>query len=40
MEKVIEYLVYLIVLIILVGAGLAITGLMMLGIQSIFTLLF
>lgn len=39
MGKVIEYLVHLIVLIILFGIGLIITGLLMLGIQSIFTLL-
>lgn len=39
MEKVIQYLVHLIILIILFGIGLIITGLLMLGIQSIFTLL-
>lgn len=39
MEKVIQYLVHLIILIILFGVGLIITGLLMLGIQSIFTLL-
>lgn len=39
MEKVIQYLVHMIILIILFGIGLIITGLLMLGIQSIFSLL-
>ena len=39
MEKVITYLVHLIVLILVFGIGLIITGLLMLGIQSIFSLL-
>lgn len=39
MEKFINYLVHLIILIVLFGVGLIITGLLMLGIQSIFSLL-
>ncbi|MDW4214805.1 hypothetical protein QI212_02105 [Staphylococcus saprophyticus] len=39
MEKVITYLVHLIVLIVVFGIGLVLTGLLMLGIQSIFSLL-
>lgn len=39
MEKFITYIVHLIVLIVLFGIGLIITGLLMLGIQSIFSLL-
>ncbi|MDW4049100.1 hypothetical protein [Staphylococcus shinii] len=39
MEKFITYLVHLIVLIVVFGIGLILTGLLMLGIQSIFSLL-
>ena len=42
MEKIITYLVHLIVLIVLIvvlGIGLILTGLLLLGIQSIFSLL-
>lgn len=39
MEKVITYIVHLIVLIVVFGIGLILTGLLMLGIQSIFSLL-
>lgn len=39
MEKVITYLTHLIVLIVVFGIGLILTGLLMLGIQSIFSLL-
>ncbi|MDW4489094.1 hypothetical protein QI110_01155 [Staphylococcus saprophyticus] len=39
MEKVITYLVQMIVLIVVVGIGLILTGLLMLGLQSIFSLL-
>lgn len=39
MEKFITYLAQLIVIILIFGVGLIITGLMMLGIQSIFSLL-
>lgn len=39
MEKVITYLAHLIVLIVVFGIGLILTGLLMLGIQSIFSLL-
>lgn len=39
MEKVITYIVHLIVLIVVFGIGLIFTGLLMLGIQSIFSLL-
>lgn len=39
MEKFITYLVHLIALIVVFGVGLILTGLLMLGIQSIFSLL-
>lgn len=39
MEKVITYLAHLIILIVVFGVGLILTGLLMLGIQSIFSLL-
>lgn len=39
MEKFIMYLAHLIVIIVVFGLGLIITGLLMLGIQSIFSLL-
>lgn len=39
MEKFITYLAYLIVLIVVFGIGLILTGLLLLGIQSIFSLL-
>lgn len=39
MEKIINYLVHFIVLIVVFGIGLILTGLLMLGIQSIFSLL-
>lgn len=40
MEKIITYLAHLIALIVVFSVGLIITGLLMLGIQSIFSLLF
>lgn len=39
MEKVINYLVHIITLIVVFGSGLILTGLLLLGIQSIFSLL-
>lgn len=39
MEKIITYLIYLIAFIVVFGVGLIITVLLMLGIQSIFSLL-
>lgn len=39
MEKLITYITHLIVLIIVIGVGLILTGILMLGIQSLFSLL-
>lgn len=39
MEKLINYLVHILTLIVVFGIGLILTGLMLLGIQSIFSLL-
>lgn len=39
MEKLINYLVHILTLIVVFGIGLILTGLLLLGIQSIFSLL-
>ena len=39
MEKFLSYLVHIIILIVVFGIGLILTGLLLLGIQSIFSLL-
>jgi hypothetical protein len=39
MEKFLSYLVHIIILIVVFGIGLILTGLLLLGLQSIFSLL-